>query len=186
MIEFFLFFALFFRDGFTPVPAQDFTILEQEDIQGTWVVKFWSVRGGNGKLSDSMETKITFLGNHCISRTKESDGTETVSEFNFTVNSNQRPFGIDCVPDLGIRAGKILKGIYKINQGSLEMCLSLDPEDPRPTEFAPGEDWEFVKMNRQKQLEEWPQNPLGPPILEIPGRPVGQGGQAIKPAIPPG
>lgn len=148
MIEFLLSFAVFFSETFTPVPAQEFPILEQEAIQGTWVVTYWSVRGDDGELSKEIEMTVFFSKNHFISRiTKNRE--EEISEFDFALIPSQRPFGFNGVPATGNHQGQIYKGIYRLNQDFLEICMPIAPEDDRPTNFTPGDDWEFIKMKRQ-------------------------------------
>jgi RNA polymerase sigma factor (sigma-70 family) len=129
-------------DPKTPQPAarpraKPFTDLDR--LRDDWVFESAEAIGGSNGIHQGWRSVVTFAGEYVtVSKylgldysTKYTiDETKSPKQFDLTINELAKKV-------LKFQDGTI-KGIYKIDGDTLEMCLAGSPDAPRPTEFTAG------------------------------------------------
>lgn len=121
---------------------QDGGLKKETDIdrlRDDWVFDSAEAIGGENGISQAWKSVVTFAGEYVtVSKyfgldynTKYTiDETKSPKQFDMTINELAKKV-------LKFQDGTI-KGIYKIDGDTLEMCLAGSPDAPRPTEFITG------------------------------------------------
>jgi uncharacterized protein (TIGR03067 family) len=75
------------------------------------------------------------------------------SEATYKIDPSQKPKTIDLTPQDGSEKGKLIKGIYVIDGGTLTICTATKSDNDRPTEFATKKGSGSVLMVLKKEKE---------------------------------
>ena len=102
-----------------------------EPFQGAWSVVSIE-RDGESVPDDNLaEMVLVVKGDERLIKA----GDEVVSKATFTVDPAQKPPTIDIKVAQGPLAGKTVKGIYELKDGTLKICAALEG-DKRPDDFT--------------------------------------------------
>jgi uncharacterized protein (TIGR03067 family) len=113
---------------------------DKERFKGTW--KFESIENAEGKLDDFDSATLSFDGDKL-----EFKKGDEVKKATFTLNPAGKPKEIDFKSD----DNKEMAGIYKFGKDTLTMCICLEPNQARPTEFAAKNASVLAVLKRVKQ-----------------------------------
>jgi uncharacterized protein (TIGR03067 family) len=100
------------------------------ELDGVWTCESATINGR--KLDDTIAAslKLTLNGEQY----KTERGDQVLFDSTYSVDTRVNPPHIDMV-GIGELAGKIGRGIYKVEQDRLTMCYTM-PDRERPTVFA--------------------------------------------------
>jgi uncharacterized protein (TIGR03067 family) len=110
------------------------------ELDGVWMCESATVNGRKLDDATAKSLKLTLDGEQY----KTELGDEVVFDSTYSVNNSINPPQIDMV-GIGELAGKIGKGIYKIEENRLTMCYTM-PEKDRPKAFSSEEGSEAYLM----------------------------------------
>lgn len=108
---------------------------ELAPFQGTWTVE--SITKDGTAVPDEHTQRLVLVIKDDTRIIK--DGDEVVSKATFTVDPSKSPKHMDITVSDGPLAGKTLRGIYELKDGTLTICLALEG-DKRPTDLTAKED----------------------------------------------
>ncbi len=145
-------------------------------MRDDWVFESAEAIGGSNGIHQGWKSVVTFAGEYV-----------TVSKYlgldystRYTIDESKSPKQFDMtVPELAkkvlnFKDGSI-KGIYKIDGDTLEMCLAGSPDAPRPTEFATGpglNQFRFTLKRRKKGFHPDEETDLTIRVVDADGKPV--------------
>lgn len=95
---------------------------ELEPFQGTWAVDAITKNGEVVPEDQAQRLVLVVRGNERLVK----DGDEVKSKATFTVDSAKSPKEMDLTVSDGPLAGKTLRGIYELKDGTLTICLALE------------------------------------------------------------
>jgi uncharacterized protein (TIGR03067 family) len=107
-------------------------------LKGMW--KFVSFETGEGK-QDDFEATLFFDGDKI--EFKKGDETKKAT---YTVNPAGKPKEIDLKAE-----DKEMPGIYRIEKDTLTMCICMEPNQARPSEFAAKNACVLATLKRVKE-----------------------------------
>jgi uncharacterized protein (TIGR03067 family) len=100
-----------------------------EAMQGTWITTRVSEGGVLAEDADIRATKLVVKGD-----TYTLTMGKNVLEGTLKLDATKKPKQLDITLDKGPNAGKVVKGIYALKGGVLEVCLG-QPGGGRPEDF---------------------------------------------------
>ena len=128
---------------------------ELEPFQGTWAVV--SITSNGAALPDDEVKKLTLV-------VKENErvisaGDKVVSKATFTFDATKNPKTMDIVVSDGKLAGKTVRGIYELKDGTLTICVALEG-DKRPDDFTAKEGSErLLQVFKKRDAKNDPAKP---------------------------
>lgn len=129
---------------------------DKELIQGDWVFDSAEEVGGTNGIHQAWQSvvsfesdKLTLTRYHGLDwkTTFTLDPAESPKRFDMTVNELAKKV-------MGFKDGT-LKGIYRFDGDSLEMCLAATPDDPRPTKFETGPGLKQFRFTLKKKAKDF-------------------------------
>ena len=145
-------------------------------MRDDWVFDSAEAIGGSNGIHQGWKSVVTFAGEYV-----------TVSKYlgldystRYTIDETTSPKQFDmAVPELAkkvlnFKDGNI-KGIYKIDGDTLEMCLAGTPDAPRPTEFTAGpglNQFRFTLKRRKKGFHPEDVTEFTVTVVDADGKPV--------------
>ena len=116
--------------------AKDDAVKEDlKKLEGTWIVVAREERGVESpkEVLDKIEMRFTFTGTKVT--LKISKQIEKSEDGPFTIDSTKKPKQID------MKTGKIeVRGIFSLEGDTLKLCLVMDKDAKRPTDFTTAKD----------------------------------------------
>jgi uncharacterized protein (TIGR03067 family) len=104
---------------------------EMKQMEGTWTILSMEINGNMVSEDDAKKFKLVTMGDKW-SLTVDGKTTEAT----YKVDPGKDPKTIDWTDAKGQR----IHGIYSLVDDTLQMCRRLEPNKPRPTEFAAAAD----------------------------------------------
>lgn len=105
-------------------------------MQGTWNVVSLEV-GGNVAPKEGFERLRTTIKGDKMSHQADKEGE--MEEVSFAIDSSKNPKTIDLTLNKGPEAGKVILGIYSLEEDTLKLCMN-QPSLERPKEFKSEKD----------------------------------------------
>jgi uncharacterized protein (TIGR03067 family) len=102
-----------------------------EPFQGKWQVAEAAERGKPGDAETLKKHPVTFAGDQLE---MIYEGGKTM-KWTVTVRPDRKPAEIDATFPKDVEKGKMMRGIYKFEEGVLTIALGLDKDSTRPTKF---------------------------------------------------
>ncbi|WP_157369740.1 TIGR03067 domain-containing protein [Zavarzinella formosa] len=102
-----------------------------ESFQGKWDIVSASERGQPGDPDKIKKHPVTFAGDQ-MEIIYEGDKT---MKHTVTVRPDKQPAEIDLALPKDVANGKVLRGIYKFEDGQLTVAVGLDKDSTRPAKF---------------------------------------------------
>jgi uncharacterized protein (TIGR03067 family) len=109
--------------------GDDATKKDKAALQGTWKV---TSSVSKGVKAPPEEIFLIFRGDAILIR---EDG-KTAENFSFALDPSKKPKEIDLTLKVGAQKGRVDRGIYQIDGGTLRICIQSNKDAPRPGEFA--------------------------------------------------
>jgi uncharacterized protein (TIGR03067 family) len=113
---------------------QDDPARELEKFQGTWKTVSMVIDGRQVPGAEIEFRQVVITGDKYV----VIDGNRTIQRGTFRLDPTARPRRIDTTPADGPNQGKVDRGIYELDGGTLRLCHA-PPDRDRPTEFSAGE-----------------------------------------------
>ena len=110
--------------GTQPVPGG------VQDLQGTWPVLAIENGGEAVPAEEAAAAKLIIKKNHY-----ELSGREGTSRGTFSVDQSRKPWQMQIQPEGSADEGVLIKGIYELNNGVLQVCYGV-PGGERPSDFS--------------------------------------------------
>lgn len=104
---------------------------EIEKLQGTWKTVLMVIDGREVPREEIEFRQVVITGNQYV----VSDGNTTIQRGSFRLDPSVRPRRIDTTPADGPNQGKVDRGIYELDGGTLRLCHA-PPDRDRPAEFS--------------------------------------------------
>lgn len=137
-------------------PPKEKAKTDHERVQGDWVFDSAEAVGGSNGINQAWQSVVTFDGDK-LTMTKYQGfdwkttftlaPTESPKRFDMTVNELAKKV-------LGFKDGTV-KGIYRFDGESLEICLAESPADPRPAEFKTGPGLKQFRFTLKKKAKDF-------------------------------
>jgi uncharacterized protein (TIGR03067 family) len=110
---------------------EDAAARELEKFQGTWKTVSMVIDGRQVPAEEIEFRQVIITGNNY----RVVDGNRTIQRGTFRLDPAARPKRIDTMPADGPNQGKVDRGIYELDGGTLQLCHA-PPDKDRPTEFS--------------------------------------------------
>jgi uncharacterized protein (TIGR03067 family) len=104
---------------------------ELEQFQGTWKTVSMVIDGRDVPPEEIEFRQVIITGNNYV----VVDGNRTIQRGTFRLDPAASPKRIDTMPADGPNQGKVDRGIYELDGGSVRLCHA-PPDKDRPTEFS--------------------------------------------------
>jgi uncharacterized protein (TIGR03067 family) len=112
-----------------------------EALQGEWQLAQANF-GREAPPPDADQLRFVFQGNKVTIHQAPAGRKEEAS---FTIDVIKTPFAIDIRPSTGTERDKVVKGIFRVTDKTLELCFR-EPGGERPTQFNPPDPGEGRNM----------------------------------------
>jgi RNA polymerase sigma factor (sigma-70 family) len=133
------------------IPRQVIEVtIRQETLQGTWDL---IALEANGKQAHAFVRRTLTIN---ADRIVVDNPIAPRTEFRYVVRPTTSPKQIDLIHTFGVKEGKILKGIYRLEGNRLFLCLNQAEDGERPARFAAeaGTTVELMLFEREKGEED--------------------------------
>ena len=112
--------------------------LRETGLIGEWRIKQLTLMAIDEPL-DKSDWRLIFLDDGTM--LARSDATKKASkDCTFTINRKTSPYEINFIYNQGRPDQYVLKGIFKIEKGTLSLCRASSSKTSRPTEFLSSPD----------------------------------------------
>ncbi|MCA9120324.1 MAG: TIGR03067 domain-containing protein [Planctomycetaceae bacterium] len=105
------------------------------ELNGRWIVTKLVIDGAELPVSTSPDSFWWEVDDDAWHYSFVLDGTRTKVTFTVTQTKNDTEIAVDAKLLNGGYAGRVCKGIYRIDGDVVRLCLADSPSIPRPTRF---------------------------------------------------
>ena len=118
-------------------------------LQGVWKVTASESKGEKVPAEDVKDLYLLFKGDAILIR----EGGKTAENFTFLLDPTKKVKEIDVTLKVGPQKGRVDRGIYQIDGGTLRICIQSNKDAPRPREFSTNANSELwlVVLQRTKE-----------------------------------